>query len=43
MTKAPVVKASPKPATTELANLSKADLIKMLLGQLAKEDADARV
>jgi len=44
MVKAPVqVQAAPKPATSVLDNLSKADLIKLLLNQLAKEDADARV
>lgn len=44
MVKAPVqVQAAPKAAASPLDNLSKADLIKLLLSQLAKEDADARV
>jgi len=40
---APVVQAPPQVATSALDNLSKADLVKLLLAQLAKEDADARV
>ena len=40
---APVVQAAPQVATSALDNLSKADLVKLLLAQLAKEDADARV
>ena len=40
----PVVQVQPKKATSApLDNLSKADLIKLLLNQLGKDDADARV
>jgi hypothetical protein len=41
-TEAPRLQAAPKP-NASLENLPKAELIKMLLSQLSKTDADTRV